>query len=72
MFERKFTEVKVAVSRWSVMYCSLAWNGTNPVWVGLQHNPQNGLCVDLCHPLREPEGECPQQAGKENKELGPH
>ena len=51
--------------------CSLAWNGTNPVRMGLQCTPQNGLCVDLCHPLREPESEYPQQVGKENEELGP-
>ena len=50
---------------------TLAWNGTNPVRVGLQRTPENGLCVDLRHSLREPEGECPQQAGKENKELSP-
>lgn len=50
---------------------TLAWNGTNPVWVGLQRAPQNGLCVDLCHSLGELEGECPQQVGKENKKLGP-
>ena len=50
---------------------SLAWNGTNPVGVGLQCAPQNGLSADLAHSLGEPEGERPQQAGKENEELGP-
>lgn len=51
--------------------CSLAWNGTNPVGVGLQSAPKNGLSVDLGHTLRGPEGERPQEAGKENEEFGP-
>lgn len=50
---------------------SLAWDGTEPVGVGLQSAPHDGLRADLGHSLGEAEGERPQQAGKENEQLGP-
>lgn len=53
----------------TVLCGSLAWNGTELIWMWLQYCTQNVLGIDFLHSLRELEGECPKEVGEEDEQF---